>query len=86
MYAELKTRPKNLLATRDHFLTRKPEILVCTKMAATLPQSIFNMFLKGIRPMLMVEEDGFIDMIGLLHPGYHLPVSHYCKRMEEKLL
>ncbi len=46
----------------------------CTpQQAAVLTDSILNMLVTDMRPLSMVEDDGFTKMIHTLNPGYTLP-------------
>ncbi|CAL9707850.1 unnamed protein product [Knipowitschia caucasica] len=43
------------------------------------------MLVTGMRPLSMVEDDGFATMIRALNPGYTLPSrTHFMKLMERK--
>ncbi|CAJ1057870.1 hypothetical protein F7725_004922 [Xyrichtys novacula] len=54
-------------------------------MAEVLTQSILNMIVTDMRPISMVEDDGFKQMIQTFHPGYTLPSrTHFTKLIEEK--
>lgn len=67
----------------DEFLLRKGQYTPQT--TGIMTQSILNMFIRGMRPLSMVEDEGFIEMIQTLAPGYHLPSrKHFTKLMEEK--
>ncbi len=47
----------------------------CTpQQAAVLTDRILNMLVTDMRPLSMVEDDGFTKMIHTLNPGYTLPV------------
>ncbi len=58
----------------------------CTpQQAAVLTDSILNMLVTDMRPLSMVEDDGFTKMIHTLNPGYTLPSrTHFTKLMERK--
>uniref|UniRef100_A0A671UN90 HAT C-terminal dimerisation domain-containing protein n=2 Tax=Sparus aurata TaxID=8175 RepID=A0A671UN90_SPAAU len=58
----------------------------CTpQMAQVLTESILNMIVNDMRPISMVEDEGFKQMINTFHPGYTLPSrTHFTKLMEEK--
>ncbi|KAM4557393.1 E3 SUMO-protein ligase ZBED1-like [Fundulus diaphanus] len=58
----------------------------CTpQQAAVLTDSILNMLVTDMRPLSMVEDEGFTKMIHTLNPGYTLPSrTHFTKLMERK--
>ncbi len=46
----------------------------CTpQQAAVLTDSILNMIVTDMRPLSMIEDDGFTKMIHTLNPAYTLP-------------
>lgn len=54
-------------------------------MAEVLTDSIINMIVNDMRPLSMVEDEGFKQMIKTFHPGYTLPSrTHFTKLMEGK--
>lgn len=58
----------------------------CTpQQAAVLTDSILNMLVTDMRPLSMVENDGFRKIIHTLNLGYTLPSrTHFTKLMERK--
>ena len=58
----------------------------CTpQQAAVLTESILNMIITDMRPLSMVEDEGFNRMICTFNPGYTLPSRpHFTKLMERK--
>ncbi len=58
----------------------------CTpQQAAVLTDSILNMLVTDMRPLSMVEDDGFTKMIHTLNPGYTLPSrTHFTNFVERK--
>uniref|UniRef100_A0A8C1N977 HAT C-terminal dimerisation domain-containing protein n=1 Tax=Cyprinus carpio TaxID=7962 RepID=A0A8C1N977_CYPCA len=58
----------------------------CTpQQAAIVTDVILNMLVTDMRPMSMVEDEGFKKMVGTLNPGYILPSrTHFTKLMERK--
>ncbi|KAJ8348900.1 hypothetical protein SKAU_G00274890 [Synaphobranchus kaupii] len=58
----------------------------CTpQQAAVLIDGILNMLVTDMRPLSMVEDQGFRTMINILNPGYTLPArTHFTKLMERK--
>jgi hypothetical protein len=58
----------------------------CTpQQASVMTDSILNMLVTDMRPLSMVEDDGFRAMIHNLNPGYTLPSrTHFTKLMERK--
>ncbi len=58
----------------------------CTpRQTAVLTDSILNMLMTDMRPLSMVEDDGFRAMIHALQPGYTLPSrTYFTKLMERK--
>ena len=58
----------------------------CTpQQASVMTDSILNMLVTDMRPLSMVEDDGFRAMIHTLNPGYTLPSrTHFTKLMERK--
>ena len=75
-----------------HFRKKQPNISdfvqrkVCTpQQAAALTDGILNMLVTDMRPLSMVEDEGFRQMIYVLNPGYTLPSrTHLTKLMERK--
>ena len=67
----------------DEFILRRGS---CTpQMAEVLTDSIINMIVNDMRPLSMVEDEGFKQMIKTFHPGYTLPSrTHFTKLMEGK--
>ncbi|XP_049333290.1 E3 SUMO-protein ligase ZBED1-like [Astyanax mexicanus] len=67
----------------DDFFQRRG---LCTpQMTEVLTGSILDMFLKDMRPISMVGDEGFKQMIHTFHPGYTLPSrTHFTKLMEAK--
>ncbi|XP_034565509.1 zinc finger BED domain-containing protein 1-like [Notolabrus celidotus] len=67
----------------DEFVMRRGS---CTpQMAEVLTESILNMIVKDMRPLSMVEDDGFKHMIQTFHPSYILPSrTYFTKLMEGK--
>lgn len=59
----------------------------CTpQRAAVLTDGILNMLVTDMRPLSMVEDDGFTKMIHTLNPGYTLPSrTHFTKRKYEEI-
>nr|XP_020515853.1 zinc finger BED domain-containing protein 1-like [Labrus bergylta] len=54
----------------DEFVMRKGS---CTpKMAEVFTERILNMIVMDMRPLSMVEDEGFKQMIQTFHPGYTL--------------
>ncbi|KAJ3609908.1 hypothetical protein NHX12_022002 [Muraenolepis orangiensis] len=54
-------------------------------MAGVLTESILNMLVNDMRPISMVEDEGFKQMVTTFHPGYTLPSrTHFTKLMEGK--
>lgn len=54
-------------------------------MVVTLTDSILNMIVKDMRPLSIVDGQGFREMINTFYPGYTLPSrSHFTKLMEKK--
>ncbi|XP_061770688.1 zinc finger BED domain-containing protein 4-like [Nerophis ophidion] len=55
------------------------------QQGAALTDSVLNMLVTDMRPLSMVEDDGFRKMIYVLNPGYTLPSrTHFTKLMERK--
>ncbi|XP_061578646.1 zinc finger BED domain-containing protein 4-like isoform X2 [Cololabis saira] len=94
MHEHLKRRhPGAVTPTRaaESFKQRRVDEFVMTRgsctpqMATVLTQSILNMIVTDMRPIAMVEDDGFKQMIQTFHPGYTLPSrTHFTKLIEEK--
>ncbi|KAL7383466.1 hypothetical protein ABVT39_011283 [Epinephelus coioides] len=58
---------------------------VCTPQQAALTDDILNMLVTDMRPLSMVEDEGFRQMIHILNPSYTLPSrAHFAKLMEKK--
>ena len=54
-------------------------------MDAQLTNSILQMIVKDMRPVAIVEGQGFREMINTFHPGYTLPSRrHFTDLMEKK--
>lgn len=60
--------------------------MTCTPwQAAFLTESILNMIVTDMRPLLMVQDEGFITIVQTFNPGYTLPSrTHLTKLMETK--
>lgn len=58
----------------------------CTpREAGVLTDSILNMMVRDMRPLSMVEDEGFKLMVKSFHPGYNLPSRpHLTQLMERK--
>lgn len=58
----------------------------CTpQQAAVLTDTALNMLVTDMRPLSMVEDEGFRAIINSLHPGYTLTSrTHFTKVMERK--
>lgn len=67
----------------DKFIHKAPS---CSpQQAAELTNSILNMIVTDMRPLSMVEDDGFRAMISTFHPKYELPSrTFFTKQMEKK--
>lgn len=67
----------------DDFVLRRG---ICTpEMARILTNSVLNMLVYDMRPISMVEGDGFKEMIHTFYPDYVLPSrTHFTKLMEGK--
>ncbi|KAI7790056.1 putative zinc finger BED domain-containing protein 4-like, partial [Triplophysa rosa] len=56
-----------------------------TEQAAEFSDSILNMIVTDMRPLSMVEDDGFKAMISTFNPKYELPSrTFFMKKMEKK--
>ncbi|KAJ8410428.1 hypothetical protein AAFF_G00193320 [Aldrovandia affinis] len=67
----------------DDFLQRRDT--TCTpQFAVALTDSILNMLIKDMRPLSMVEDQGFREMVRTFHPGYTLPSRAFFTKMMEK--
>ncbi|XP_049331875.1 E3 SUMO-protein ligase ZBED1-like [Astyanax mexicanus] len=53
-------------------------------MAAELSESILQMIIKDMRPLAIVEGQGFREMINTFHSGYTLPSRRYFTDLMEK--
>ena len=50
-------------------------------------QRILNFIIKDIRPIAVVEGEGFMEMVKLMEPGYTIPCpKHFVKLLQEKFL
>lgn len=57
----------------------------CTpQQAAALTESILNMIVKDMRPLSMVDGEGFREMVSAFNPGYTLPSRTYFSRLMEQ--
>ncbi len=66
----------------DDFLLRRNS---CTpQQAAALTESILNMIVKDMRPLSMVDGEGFREMVSAFHPGYILPSRTYMTSLMEQ--
>ncbi|XP_061767894.1 E3 SUMO-protein ligase ZBED1-like [Nerophis ophidion] len=84
---------KHVLSTHEENSRKKQasisdlvERKVCTpKHAAALTDAILNMLLTDMRPLSIVEDEGFRQIIHILNPGLTLPSrTHFTKLMERK--
>ncbi|KAM3850482.1 E3 SUMO-protein ligase ZBED1-like [Diretmus argenteus] len=83
---EGSSRAKKNQSSMDSFLTKTP---TCTpQQAEVLTGSILNMLVKDMRPLSMVDDKGFKEMVKLFNPEYHdryLPGrTHFTTLMEKK--
>lgn len=52
---------------------------------STLTDTVLNMLVKDMRPLAMVEGEGFQQMLKLFNPGYTIPSrTHFSKLLEKK--
>jgi len=70
--------------TMSEFVQRKNP--PCTpQQAAIVTDAILSMLVTDMRPLSMVEDEGFKKMVSILNPGYILPSrTHFTKLMERK--
>ena len=55
------------------------------QFAAALTDSVLNMIIKDMRPLSMVEDEGFCAMVKTFQPGYVLPkITCFTNMMEKK--
>uniref|UniRef100_A0A3B5A3U7 BED-type domain-containing protein n=1 Tax=Stegastes partitus TaxID=144197 RepID=A0A3B5A3U7_9TELE len=74
---------KSPSGTLDSFVQTAPSC--STAQAAELTDSILNMMVTDMRPLSMVEDEGFQKMISTFNPKYALPSrAHFAKMMEKK--
>ncbi|XP_059208582.1 E3 SUMO-protein ligase ZBED1-like [Centropristis striata] len=67
----------------DSFVRHVPHCTV--EEAAVLTESILNMLITDMRPLSMVEDKGFRNMISMFNPKYNLPSrTHFTNLMEKK--
>ncbi|XP_051976953.1 zinc finger BED domain-containing protein 4-like [Xyrauchen texanus] len=65
----------------DFFLRRNS----CTPQQATaLTESILNMIVKDMRPLSLVDGEGFREMVSTFNPGYIIPSRTYFTRLMEQ--
>ncbi|KAI4801496.1 hypothetical protein KUCAC02_019391 [Chaenocephalus aceratus] len=80
------TRPKRSCASptaMDQYLQRKRPVSL--QQATALTNSILTMLVKDMRPMSMVDGEGFREMISQFNPEYILPSrTHFTHLMEKK--
>ncbi|KAJ4930290.1 hypothetical protein JOQ06_019295 [Pogonophryne albipinna] len=80
------TRPKRSCASptaMDQYLQRKRPVSL--QQATALTNSILTMLVKDMRPMSMVDGEGFREMIRQFNPEYILPSrTHFTHLMEKK--
>lgn len=69
----------------DAYVEKQP---TCTPQQATVyTQAILNMMVKDMRPLSMVDGEGFKEMIEKFNSEYVLPSrTHFTKLMEEKYM
>ncbi|KAM8766859.1 E3 SUMO-protein ligase ZBED1-like [Acanthopagrus schlegelii] len=74
---------KSSQSRMDKFLYKVPS---CSpELAAELSNSILNMIVTDMRPLSIVEDDGFKAMVSTFHPKYELPSrTFFTKQMEKK--
>ncbi|XP_076849046.1 E3 SUMO-protein ligase ZBED1-like isoform X2 [Brachyhypopomus gauderio] len=79
-----ETPPVKQRSVQEFFPKRNPN--PCTpQMAAELSDSILQMIIKDMRPLAIVEGQGFREMIKTFHTGYILPSRrHFTDLMEKK--
>lgn len=73
---------KSQSQTLDSFVQRAPACSVV--QAAEFTNSILNMIITDMRPLSMVEDQGFQKMISTFNPKYVLPSRTYFVKMMEK--
>ncbi|XP_051994042.1 E3 SUMO-protein ligase ZBED1-like [Xyrauchen texanus] len=80
---EGETARKKQLTMSEFVQRRNPP---CTpQQAAIVTDAILSMLVTDMRPMAMVEDEGFKKMVSILNPGYILPSrTHFTKLMERK--
>lgn len=66
----------------DSFVQRAPSR--STVQAAEFTDSILNMIVTDMRPLSIVEDEGFQKMISAFNPNYALPSRTYFMKMMEK--
>lgn len=86
MHFYIKCRPKRSCASptaMDQYLQRKRPVSL--QQATALTNSILTMLVKDMRPMSMVDGEGFREMISQFNPEYILPSrTHFTHLMEKK--
>ncbi|KAL6463247.1 hypothetical protein MHYP_G00276380 [Metynnis hypsauchen] len=68
----------------EHYFHKRSQKSCTPKMAAELSESILQMIIKDMRPLAIVEGQGFCEMINTFHSGYTLPSRHYFTDLMEK--
>lgn len=75
----------------SHLRKKQPSIhdyvlrKICTpQQSAVLTDGILNMLVTDMRPLSMVEDEGFRKMLNTFNPGYTLPSRTYFTRLMEK--
>ncbi|KAM8843639.1 E3 SUMO-protein ligase ZBED1-like [Synchiropus picturatus] len=77
--------PQQVAAHTDHALDGFVQMapLCSTETAERCTDSILHMIVKDMRPLSMVEDEGFQEMIKVLNPSYSLPSKDSFKEMME---
>ncbi|CAJ1065719.1 E3 SUMO-protein ligase ZBED1-like [Xyrichtys novacula] len=78
----LATTSSSKSQTLDSFVRRPPPC--STEQAAEFTDSILNMIVSDMRPLSMVEDEGFQKMISTFNPKYTLPSRTYFTKLMEK--
>ncbi|XP_053713114.1 zinc finger BED domain-containing protein 6-like isoform X2 [Synchiropus splendidus] len=77
--------PQQVAAHTDHALDGFVQMapLCSTETAERCTDSILHMIVKDMRPLSMVEDEGFQEMIKVFNPNYSLPSKDSFKEMME---
>ena len=71
-------------SSMEDFFHKKNQAPCTPQEAAVYTNSIVSMIVKDMRPLAIVEGEGFREMVNTFHSGYTLPSRRYFTDLMEK--